>query len=41
VKEVLEEDSDLQALVKSLTRKKARTSSARNPKEATKEENSD
>jgi hypothetical protein len=41
VKEALEEDSDLQAQVKSLTRKKARTSSTRNPKQATKEENSD
>ncbi|RYC77300.1 hypothetical protein BFJ63_vAg19826, partial [Fusarium oxysporum f. sp. narcissi] len=41
VKETLEEDSDLQAQVKSLTRKKARTSNTRNPKQATKEENSD
>ncbi|KAG7413330.1 hypothetical protein Forpi1262_v017042 [Fusarium oxysporum f. sp. raphani] len=41
VKEALEEDSDLEAQVKALTRKKARTSKDRNLMQPTKEENSD
>ncbi|TXB98000.1 hypothetical protein FocTR4_00017148 [Fusarium oxysporum f. sp. cubense] len=41
VKEALEEDSDLQAQVKALTRKKARTSKDRTLIQPTKEENSD
>ncbi|KAK2670403.1 hypothetical protein RAB80_014540, partial [Fusarium oxysporum f. sp. vasinfectum] len=41
VKEALKEDSDLEAQVKALTRKKARTSKDRNLMQPTKEENSD